>query len=118
MAVSGLACTGGTGEDYAVPGWNALVLQTTDPQEFMGLFLPLQSHPTELRAMRRRGRLTANQQTWEAIIKRSLWPRLAAEGKSDEKRPAEGSDELFRSCPRGMSPTPPLQSEAVLAPAT
>ena len=117
MAVSGLACTGGTGEDYAVPGWNALVLQTTDPQEFMGLFLPLQSHPTELRAMRRRGRLTANQQTWAAIIKRSLWPRLTAEGKSDEKQPAEGSDELFRSCPRGMSPTPPLQSEAVLAPA-
>lgn len=116
MAVAGLACTGGTGEDYAVPGWNALVLQTTDPQEFMGLFLPLQSHPTELRAMRRRGRSTANQHTWEAIIKRSLWPRLTAEGNVRATPHAAMSHDLFTPYPRGMSPPRPRRSEAVLAP--
>src|SRR3990172_2121852 len=35
MASGGVAFTGGTGEDYAVPGWNALVLQTRDPNEFV-----------------------------------------------------------------------------------
>jgi glycosyltransferase involved in cell wall biosynthesis len=78
MAVGGLACTGGTGEDYAVPGWNALVLQTTDPMEFIGHYQRLQSHPTELRALRRHGRSTASQLTWKAIIRRSLLPHLAA----------------------------------------
>jgi glycosyltransferase involved in cell wall biosynthesis len=78
MAVGGLACTGGTGEDYAVPGWNALVLQTTDPMEFIGHYQRLQSHPDELRALRRHGRSTASQLTWKAVIRRSLLPRLAA----------------------------------------
>ena len=35
MAAGGLACVGGTGEDYAIPGWNALVLQTLDPGELV-----------------------------------------------------------------------------------
>jgi hypothetical protein len=38
MAVGGTACTGCTGEDYAVSGHNALVLETTDPHEFVRLF--------------------------------------------------------------------------------
>jgi glycosyltransferase involved in cell wall biosynthesis len=76
MAVGGLACTGGTGEDYAVPGWNALVLQTGDPREFSSLFHHLQSSPAEIRAIRRRGRSTAAQNTWTEIIHRSLLPRL------------------------------------------
>jgi glycosyltransferase involved in cell wall biosynthesis len=80
MAVGGLACTGATGEDYAVPGWNALVLQTTDPQEFIDNYQRLQSHPTELRAIRRRGRATASQLTWKSVIRRSLLPRLPFEG--------------------------------------
>jgi glycosyltransferase involved in cell wall biosynthesis len=78
MAVGGLACTGATGEDYAVPGWNALVLQTADPREFIGHYQRLQSHPAELRAIRRHGRATASQLTWRSIIQRSLLPRFAA----------------------------------------
>ena len=31
MAAGGVACTGSTGEDYVVPGQNALVLETADP---------------------------------------------------------------------------------------
>ncbi len=78
MAVGGLACTGGTGEDYAVPGWNALVLQTTDPREFIGMYDRLKARPNELRAIRRHGRSTANQHTWKAVIQRNLLPLFAA----------------------------------------
>ena len=38
MAVDGVACTGCSGEDSAVPGRNALVLETNDLQEFLRLF--------------------------------------------------------------------------------
>lgn len=53
VAAGGLACTGGTGEDYAVPGWNALVLQTGDPNEFLCHFGWLARHPEEERAFER-----------------------------------------------------------------
>ena len=76
MAAEGLACTGGTGEDYAVPGWNALVLQSQDPREFVSLFHRLRADPTEERAVRRRGRSTAKQYAWAEIIHRNLAPRL------------------------------------------
>lgn len=43
MAVGGLACTGFSGEDYAVPGRNAIVLQTDHPEEFVGAYLRLRA---------------------------------------------------------------------------
>jgi glycosyltransferase involved in cell wall biosynthesis len=55
MAVGGVACTGCSGEDYAVPGRNALVLQTANPLEFVGLFRRLRADPGEERAIRRAG---------------------------------------------------------------
>ena len=45
MAVGGVACTGCSGEDYAVPGYNALVLETNDPREFTALFSELHANP-------------------------------------------------------------------------
>jgi glycosyltransferase involved in cell wall biosynthesis len=77
MAAGGLACTGGTGEDYAVPGWNALVLQSTDPREFVTLFKRLKANPSRMRALRRHGVSTAKQYAWEAILERALLPRVA-----------------------------------------
>ena len=76
MAMGGLACTGDTGEHYVVPGWNALVLQSGDPAAFVRLFQNLQSDTSRLQAMRRRARMTAKQNTWEAILHRNLVPRL------------------------------------------
>jgi diacylglycerol kinase family enzyme len=52
MAAGGVACTGFSGEDYAVPGRNALVLQTSDPLEFVGLFRTLRTNPAEEAALR------------------------------------------------------------------
>jgi glycosyltransferase involved in cell wall biosynthesis len=77
MAAGGVACTGCSGEDYAVPGHNALVLETTDPQEFLGLFGDLRAHPVKERALRRAGRATAKQYRWSEIIQRVLMPRVS-----------------------------------------
>jgi glycosyltransferase involved in cell wall biosynthesis/ribosome-associated translation inhibitor RaiA len=76
MAVGGLACTGCSGEDYAIPGYNALVLETDDPQEFIGLYNQLRTNPSQERAMRRAGCVTAKLYTWSHIIQRILVPRL------------------------------------------
>jgi glycosyltransferase involved in cell wall biosynthesis len=77
MAAGGLACTGISGEDYAMPGRNALVLQTTDPDEFLTLFGPLRTSPDLDSAMRRAGRITAEQYRWPDIIQSNILPRVS-----------------------------------------
>ena len=77
MAAGGVACTGGSGEDDAVPGYNALVLETEDPQELLGLFAALGAHPAQERALRQAGWLTARQYGWPQVLQRTLLPRLA-----------------------------------------
>jgi glycosyltransferase involved in cell wall biosynthesis len=77
MAAGGIACTGYTGEDYAMSGRNAIVLQTEDPSEFVELFLQVRADPDYEIAMRRAGRLTARQYAWPSIIRTALAPRLA-----------------------------------------
>ena len=76
MAAGGVACIGYTGEDYAVPGHNALALETDDPQEFLDLFGTLRLNPAMERALRRAGRLTAQYYTWSRIMHSILLPRL------------------------------------------
>jgi glycosyltransferase involved in cell wall biosynthesis len=76
MAAGGLACTGYSGEDYVVPGRNAVVLQTEDPREFVAIMRRLRANPPEERAMRRAGRLTARQYAWSEVVARALLPRL------------------------------------------
>jgi glycosyltransferase involved in cell wall biosynthesis len=76
MAVGGIGCTGLTGEDYVMPGRNALVLQTSDPSEFVKLYMPLRADPEYEAAMRRAGRATARQYAWPEVIRTTLAPRL------------------------------------------
>lgn len=76
MAVGGIACTGFSGEDYAIPGRNALVLQTENPDEFMGFFTQLRGKPRAMDAMRRAGRETARQYAWPEVIARNFHPHL------------------------------------------
>jgi glycosyltransferase involved in cell wall biosynthesis len=75
MAAGGLACTGCSGEDYAVPGQNALVLETEDPHEFMALFRGLRTHPARAQQLRRAGRSTARHYAWPEIVEGVLLPR-------------------------------------------
>jgi glycosyltransferase involved in cell wall biosynthesis len=76
MAAGGIACTGCSGEDYAVPGQNALVLETGDAREFVGLFDRLQSNPAEGILLRRSARTTARRYRWEEVATRVLLPRI------------------------------------------
>ncbi len=77
MAAGGLACTGCTGEDYALPGQNALVLETGEPAEFMGMFAQLRHAPERARAIRQAGQRTARAFSWGEIVERVLLPRVA-----------------------------------------
>jgi glycosyltransferase involved in cell wall biosynthesis len=76
MAVGGLACTGASGEDYAVDGENALVLQTNDPAEFVSLYERTRNSPEQACELRAAGMLTARQYAWSRVLERSLIPRL------------------------------------------
>jgi glycosyltransferase involved in cell wall biosynthesis len=76
MAVGGVACTGQTGEDYTIPGRNALVLQTEDPHELTAVLQRLREHPEEERALRRYGQTTAAHYAWDEVVRRVLMPRL------------------------------------------
>ena len=72
MAAGGLAVTGSTGEDYAEAFRNALVLETDDPIELVTELDLLKRRPKLAAAMRRRGRVTARQYTWEKVIDQLL----------------------------------------------
>ena len=76
MAAGGIACTGCSGEEYAIAGQNALVLETADPQELVGLFGKVRGSPAIDSALRRSGRLTARRYAWTEIAERVLLPRI------------------------------------------
>jgi len=78
MAAGGIACTGRSGEDYAHPGRNALVVESGDPQEFLGLFGGLRERPQLARALRREGRATARRYAWSEVVERALLPRVSS----------------------------------------
>jgi len=86
MAAGGIACTGYTGEDYAMSGRNAIVLQTEDPGEFVELYLQVRENPDYETAMRRAGRSTARQYAWPSIIRTALAPRLASLPQQAKRR--------------------------------
>lgn len=77
MAVGGIACIGCTGEDYGVPGRNAVVLQTADPAEFLSQYQSLSKDPSRAARLRRAGRSTALQYAWPAVIEQNLKPWLS-----------------------------------------
>jgi glycosyltransferase involved in cell wall biosynthesis len=72
MAAGGLAVTGSTGEDYAEPYRNALVLDTNDPVELVTQLVLLKERPKLAASIRRRGRTTARYYVWEKIIDQLL----------------------------------------------
>lgn len=79
MAVGGVTCVGGTGEDYALAGWNALVLQSDEPEEFVRQYARVGSDPAEERALRRRAIAGARRFTWEEVVRRSLLPQVGVD---------------------------------------
>lgn len=66
MAAGGVAFTGSTGEDYAIPFVNSFVLETTDPGEIVGYITYLRNHPEEDGRIRKTAMRTARYFTWGA----------------------------------------------------
>lgn len=67
MAAGGIAYTGGTGEDYAITGRNAVVLQTLDPMEIVERWEDLSASPKRLARLRRLARATAAEYVWPKV---------------------------------------------------
>ena len=68
MAARGVAFTGGTGEDYAKPFYNSIVLETNNPEEIESNVLYLNELPDESERIRKAAKQTASQYTWERVI--------------------------------------------------
>jgi glycosyltransferase involved in cell wall biosynthesis len=79
MAAGGIACTGCSGEEYAIAGHNALVLQTAEPREFMGLYRRLCADSHKSHSLRRAGQSTARRYAWPEVLARVLLPRVDLE---------------------------------------
>ena len=69
MAAEGIAYTGGTGEDYAIPFHNSIVLETSDPKEIEACVMYLEEHPEEKGRIRKAARHTARRFTWEEVMR-------------------------------------------------
>jgi glycosyltransferase involved in cell wall biosynthesis len=67
MGAGGVAFVGRTGEDYAIPYGNSVVVQSDDPRELMTHLSALGSRPELGKRIRAEGRETA---------KRYVWPRM------------------------------------------
>ena len=95
MAAGGVAFTGCTGEDYAIPYVNALVLETSDPVEIADYVMYLREHPEESSRIRKEARRSARLFTWEAAA-RNLIRKLENQariqhvigGHAEDKTPA------------------------------
>ena len=73
MAAGGVAVTGSTGEDYAQPYRNALVIETDDPLELESSVRLLHERPELAESLRRHGHATAKEFTWPKVIDQLLF---------------------------------------------
>lgn len=65
MAAGGVVFTGNTGEDYALGGQSAVVLDTDRPEEIVTKVLDLQARPLQVEMIRRTARKHASGFTWD-----------------------------------------------------
>jgi len=68
MASGGIVYVGRTGEDYAVPFGNCVVMQSDDPRELLTAHQTLHARPELAAALRADGRATAKRFAWPRIL--------------------------------------------------
>jgi glycosyltransferase involved in cell wall biosynthesis len=68
MAAGALVFVGTTGEDYAIPLDNAVVVETDDPGEIARDWLQLAGRPERQAALRSRARATAQAFRWDRVL--------------------------------------------------
>lgn len=80
MGAGGIAFVGRTGEDYAVPYGNSIVVQTDDPRELMTHLTALGARPALGERIRADGRRTAERYVWPRILDgvEAAWEAAAA----------------------------------------
>ena len=76
MAAGGVAFVGSTGEDYAVPYLNAVVLDTDDPAEINIALEFLREHPEVAARLRKEAQETARSFTWQNVVRNTLLGKL------------------------------------------
>ena len=59
---------GRTGEDYAVPFGNAVVMQSDDPRELLATHATLRNRPEVVRTIRADGKATAKRFAWPRVL--------------------------------------------------
>jgi glycosyltransferase involved in cell wall biosynthesis len=99
MASGGVAFVGATGEEYAEPFKNAIVIETEDAAEIVAYVNHLAEHPDYARNMRIAAQRTARDYTWQRIID-ILLQRLEFVALKQGLKPPD-------SQPPGLSPYPP-----------
>ena len=92
MAAGGLAVTGSTGEDYAEPYRNALVLETDDPAELVTGLRWVKEKPRAADTMRKQGKATARAYTWDKVIEQLLLRAEFAAAQQAVKAPSPNGD--------------------------
>jgi len=82
MGAGGVAFVGRTGEDYAIPYGNAIVVQSDDPRELLTHLSALGSRPELGERIRTDGRATAQRYVWPRMIDamEASWEAAAALG--------------------------------------
>jgi len=80
MACGGIAYVGRTGEDYAVPFGNSVVVQSDDPRELMTTFGTLRADAKLAMSLRADGLVTAQRFAWPRILEayEVLWETALA----------------------------------------
>jgi glycosyltransferase involved in cell wall biosynthesis len=80
MACGGIAYVGRTGEDYAVPFGNSVVVQSDDPRELITAHQALTGQPTLTASLRADGLITARRFAWPRILEayEALWETALA----------------------------------------
>jgi glycosyltransferase involved in cell wall biosynthesis len=68
MAAGGMPFVGSTGEDYAIPEENAVVLDTDDPREIVVQLLRLQDDADLAIRLKRRAKETARAWIWPKVV--------------------------------------------------
>ncbi|NLG66516.1 MAG: glycosyltransferase, partial [Actinobacteria bacterium] len=76
MAAGGMAFVGSTGEDYAIPWLNGVVLDSDDPAEICVALQHLREQPQARAQMRREAKATAENYTWKKIVEDALLQKL------------------------------------------
>lgn len=82
MGAGGVAFVGRTGEDYAIPYGNSIVVQSDDPRELLTHLAALGSRPELGKRIRADGRATAQRYVWPRILDalEASWEAAAAVG--------------------------------------